>query len=245
MNSKTNIIALLALLASTTSAQPTSTSDSCLPVTTVDNFDVNEYAAEPWYVQQQAANAYTPRDNNRCVTAQYKIRDETNLKWWERSWWGYTVDVFNYAETADGRSIGGSICADFDDETPSQLTVAPCFLPQFFGGPYWVISYREGEDGYALVSGGQPWNVVDGEANCGADGTSPCCKTGDGINRSGLWILTRQRNPTESLVNEVRDIATQMGFSTSVLFDVTHDDDCQVPGIDDDDNSVRFLRGLN
>ena len=103
---------------------------------------------------------------------------------------------------------------------------------------------EEGEDGYALVSGGQPRNVVDGEANCGADGTSPCCKTGDGINRSGLWILTRQRNPTESLVNEVRDIATQMGFSTSVLFDVTHDDDCQVPGIDDDDNSVRFLRGL-
>jgi len=245
MNSKTNIIALLALFASTTNAQPTSTSDSCLSVTTVDNFDVNEYAAAPWYVQQQAANAYTPRDNNRCVTAQYKIRDETNLKWWERSWWGYTVDVFNYAETADGRSIGGSICAAFDDKTPSQLTVAPCFLPQFFGGPYWVISYREGEDGYALVSGGQPRNVVDGEANCGADGTSPCCKTGDGINRSGLWILTRQRNPTESLVNEVRDIATQIGFSTSVLFNVTHDDDCQVPGIGDDDNSVRFLRGLN
>ncbi len=239
-------IAFVAMFAATATAE---TSDSCLSVPTVEDFNVIEYAAAPWYVQQQAVNAYTPIDQNRCVTAQYKIRDETNLNWWEKSWWGYTVDVNNYGETTTGTSVGGNLCADYDDENSSQLTVAPCFLPQWFGGPYWVVSYREGvEDGYALVSGGAPQFVVDGETNCGLQGTDPCCKTGDGINRSGLWILTRERNPTETLVNEVRSIANQMGFSTSVLFNVTHDSDCKVPGIDDDKspvtelNSVRFLR---
>lgn len=248
MKSIINNVASVTLFATIATAQRPNASASCLSVTTVENFNVTEYAAAPWYVQQQAANAYTPIDQNRCVTAQYNIRDETDLHWWERSWWGYTVDVFNYAETSSGETQQGNLCADFDEETPSQLTVAPCFLPQLFGGPYWVVSYREGdEDGYALVSGGQPKNIVEGENNCGAQGSDPCCKTGDGINRSGLWILTRQRNPTEALVNEVRTVAKQMGFSTSVLFDVTHDSECQVPGIDDDvntneSNRVRFLR---
>jgi len=241
--------ASFALLATITTAQLSVATATCLSVTTVENFNVTEYASAPWYVQQQAVNAYTPIEQNRCVTAQYKIRDETDLPWWERSWWGYTIDVSNYAETSDGKSFGGDLCADFDEATPSQLTVAPCFLPQFFGGPYWVVSYREGDkDGYALISGGQPKYLVDGDTNCGIEGTDSCCKTGDGINRSGLWILTRQRNPSEDLVNEVRTIATQLGFSTSVLFNVTHDSECQqVPENDDngnvdEKNFVRFLR---
>lgn len=246
MTRRIRSVGLVIFFAISGSAQTVSQSASCLSVTTVENFNVTEYAAAPWYVQQQAENAYTPSDQNRCVTAQYQIRDDDNRNWWERSWWGYTVDVFNYAETATGTTSGGiGLCADFDEETPSQLRVAPCFLPQFFAGPYWVVSYREGsEEGYALVSGGQPQNLVEEETDCGAEGTDSCCKTGEGINRSGLWILTRQRNPSDSLVTEVRGIAKQMGFSTSVLFNVTHDADCQVPGIDNVDGSdnTRFLR---
>jgi len=244
MNTMSNAIAIatVVLLFGIATAQ---TSASCLPVTTVENFTLTEYAAAPWYVQQQAVNAYTPLDQNRCVTAQYEIREDTN--WWERSFWGYTINVFNYAETSGRGSSGGNLCADFDEESPSQLRVSPCWLPQLFAGPYWVVAYREGdEDGYALVSGGQPSEVVEGETDCGAEGTDSCCKTGDGINRSGLWILTRQRNRTESLLNEVQEIAKQKGFSTSVLFNVTHDSDCHVPGIDDDNddesNNARFLR---
>jgi len=133
---------------------------------------------------------------------------------------------------------------------PSQLGVAPCFLPQWFAGPYWIVSYREGaKDGYALVSGGQPENVIEGETDCGAGGAEPCCKTGDGVNNSGLWILTRQRNPLAALVTEVLGIAKELGFSTSVLFTVTHDDDCQVPGIVDvkvdESKQARVLRGTH
>jgi len=244
MNTIINAIALVVLFAAISTARTTTTpSVSCLPVTTVESFNITEYVAAPWYVQQQAVNTYTPLDQNRCVTAQYQRRHDANANWREH--------VLNYAETATGTPSGGSLCADYDEEMPSKLRVAPCNLPPLFAGPYWVVSYREGiEDGYALVSGGQPHFVVEGETNCGVDGTEPCCKTGDGINRSGLWILTRQRNPAETLGNEVREIAKQMGFSTSVLFNVTHDADCQVPGIDDNDdaeksNSARFLRHPN
>lgn len=237
---------------------------SCLPVTTVENFDVEQYASAPWYVQQQAENAYIPLDQNRCVTAQYSLRHDDELNWWERSWWGYTVDVFNYAETSASSdsssssssfdSTGGSLCADYDEDTQSQLRVAPCFLPQVFAGPYWVVAYNEtgGDGGYALVSGGPPTIIAEGESDCGASGTEHCCKTGEGINRSGLWLLTRQKNPSEALVEKIRGIARQKGFSTSVLFDVIHDENCKVPGIDTDEsdgessdetgNITRFLR---
>jgi len=213
-------------------------SDSCRPVTTVGNFSLAEYASAPWYVQEQAENTYTPRDRDRCVTAQYGIKDDS-LPWWKRSFWGYSVDVYNYAEDAGGSSFGGSLCADYDRDTPSMLKVAPCFLPKLFAGPYWVVAYQEGDDGYALVSGGQPEEVVAGESDCGPEGTEACCKTGDGINNSGLWILTRQANPSEALVGQVREIAKQKGFATSVLFEVMHDEDCDVPEIGD---NTRYLR---
>ena len=241
MKSTASIIALVSLLSTAATAQtssPAASQAACLPVTTVENFNLTQYASAPWYVQQQAVNTYTPLERNRCVTAQYNLKDNTN--WWDQSWWGYTVDVFNYAETADGHSTGGNLCADYDDNMPSQLMVAPCFLPKLFAGPYWIVAYQEGaDDGYVLVSGGQPNNIVDGESSCGASGTDGCCKTGDGINNSGLWILTRQANPSDGLVQEVRQIAQQKGFATSVLFDVTHDENCDVPNIDD---NTRFLR---
>lgn len=242
VTNKISVVTLVSFLASSVAA--VDVQSSCLPVTAVEDFDLTQYASAPWYVQQQAENTYTPLERNRCVTAQYNLRDTTNFNWLDfGSWWGYTVDVFNYAEDEGGNSVGGSLCADFDPSIPSQLEVAPCFLPKFFAGPYWVVSYREGDiDGYALVSGGQPTNLVvgeDEESDCGTQGDSPCCKTGDGINNSGLWILTRTPNPSDVLVNEARAIAKQKGFSTSVLFNVTHDENCNVPDIDDDDNNTR------
>ena len=212
---------------------------SCLPVTTVSDFSLTEYASAPWYVQQQAENTYTPLDRDRCVTAQYKRKDDS-LPWWRRNWWGYTVDVFNYAEDEGGSSSGGKLCADYDRDTPSMLRVAPCFLPKLFAGPYWIVAHQEGENGYALVSGGQPEEVVEGEADCGPERAEACCKTGNGINNSGLWILTRQANPSAALVEQVRGIAKEKGFATSVLFEVTHDENCDVPDIDDHTRMLRF-----
>jgi lipocalin len=168
-------------------------------------------------------NAYTPLDQNYCVSAQYKIKDS-------RSFWGYQIDVFNFAQNEAGQTSGGNLCANYNEEMPSQLNVAPCFIPQFWSGPYWVVAYNE-TAGYALVSGGQPDEVVPGETGCGGSGddgsdvstsssSSACCRTGTGINGSGLWIFSRSRVRDEPLISTVRKIARDAGFATSVLFDV-------------------------
>ena len=196
-----------------------STDNNCLDVTTVDDFDLTSYASKPWYVQQQAENTYTPRDMDRCVKAEYNLREEPNF-------WGYTVDVYNSAEnSSSGRTTGGALCADYKEDNKSELMVAPCWLPKWFAGPYWVVAYDDDAvNGYALVSGGQPKDQVDDDTTCGANGNEQCCKTGTGINNSGLWILTRQPTPSTDLVDSVREIARQKGFSTTsdVLFDVDH-----------------------
>lgn len=174
----------------------------CKTVTTVDNFDINIYASAPWYVHQQAENAYSPIEQNFCTSAQYTIKDEPTF-------WGYTVDVFNQAQYENGIGVQANLCAYQTDESPSKLAVAPCFLPKFLSGPYWVVAYDESE-GYALISGGQPTIL----------GDNGLCRTGSGLNDSGLWIFSRSQERNETLVGKVRTIAEEAGFDLSVLNDV-------------------------
>lgn len=204
----TSTLALtLALLLSTTaSAQDNST---CKTVTTVENFDIDQYASAPWYSHQQAVNSYSPIDQNYCTTAQYTILDDATF-------WGYTVGVENTAAYETGAEVGGNLCAYQTDDAASKLAVAPCFLPKFFAGPYWVVAYDE-EEGYALISGGQPTVPTE----------NGLCKTGTGINDSGLWIFSRSQERNETLIDAVRSIAVDAGFDVSVLNDVDHTD-CDV-----------------
>jgi len=236
----TNLVTFLSVVATTTVV---SAQSACVPVSTVDNFNVSQYASAPWYIQQQAVNTYTSLEDNRCVTAQYKLKDNSSYWWDFLGYWTYALDVYNYAEDAEGVSKGGNLCADFDENMPSQLEVAPCFVPKLAAGPYWIVAYQEGLDGYALVAGGQPNNVSsEDDKICGPTGTDVCCKTGTGINNSGLWILTRQTNPSNDLVDEVREIAQQKGFATSVLFDVVHDENCNVPDINEETSFLRLRK---
>ena len=172
-------------------------------------------------------NAYTPLDQNYCVSAKYRLKQGPSFPW------GYRVEVTNVAQDEDGNTSGGTLCANFNDDDPSKLNVAPCFVPQLWSGPYWVVAYNETE-GYALISGGQPDEVVPDETGCGGtsddsndDGSSSppspsyaCCRTGTGINGSGLWIFSRSRDRDDALISTVREIAKDAGFATSVLFDV-------------------------
>jgi len=145
-----------------------------------------------------------------------------------KTFWGYDIGVYNVAFSSsdnndndnDNASRGGDLCAFAMDESGGQLKVAPCFLPKWTAGPYWVVAYDE-QEGYALISGGPP-KYVDNNTDpiCGEDGNLPCCKTGNGINNSGLWIFTRERNPSNGLVDKVQQIALAKGYSTRVLFNV-------------------------
>jgi hypothetical protein len=150
--------------------------------------------------------------------------------------------VYNYAEDKDGNSSGGSLCASVDNpDIASQLAVAPCFLPKSLDGPYWVVAYNE-QEGFALISGGQPKEVVSNEVGCGGSSTGVCCKTGDGTNGSGLWIFTRSPTRNATLINKVRRIAKRAGFATSVLFNVDHTECPNVKDMGAPFNNRRRLR---
>merc|ERR1711998_547295 len=177
-------------------------SDGCPAVSTQADFDLSQFVQEGrWYIQQQAVTQYLPVEQNFCVYAEYSI-----LK--KKTFWGYTIQVHNHAEEQDGtvHDSGSLLCAKQADEAdPAKLEVAPCFLPSFAAGPYWVVAYDETQ-GYALISGGQP--TVKSERGC---------RTGSGTNDSGLWIFSREQVADPALIQHVREIAQQQGFDVSVL----------------------------
>ena len=179
---------------------------SCQPLSTVDNFNLGEFIKSRWYVHQQAPTKYVPEERNYCSYAEYALKDKPS------SPWGYTVKVNNYAEDKDGNAYGGELCAyqtnpDNVHEL-GKLAVAPCWLPSLAAGSYWVLAYEE-EEGYALISGGQP--TVQTENGC---------RFKDGIFESGLWIFLRSRERNEKSIFKARHVAKQMGFDLGVLNDV-------------------------
>lgn len=202
----------------------TAEEDVCKPLDSVADFDLAKYVSKTWYSHEQAENRYSPISDNYCVRAEYDIRSNPTF------WFGYTVDVRNRALRNNEEERKGDLCAyqtDLDSDPPrsSKLAVAPCFLPKFFSGPYWVVAYDEGE-GYALISGGAP-TIPSYDDN---DGTFLGCRTGTGVNNSGLWIFTRSYVRDEDLINKVRGIAQEKGFDLSVLNIVDHTD-CGYPPI--------------
>eukprot|EP00035_Acanthoeca_spectabilis_P035834 m.36456 g.36456 ORF g.36456 m.36456 type:complete len:218 (-) comp7574_c0_seq2:66-719(-) len=166
-------------------------------------FDIDWYANGTWYIQQQMTISYLPSGFTYCVAATYTQLDKPTTL-------GYTVNVHNHAENSTGQQPAGSkdICAKVVNATAGKLEVAPCFLPPSLSGPYWVVAFSK-EEGWALVSGGPPKET-------GANG----CKTGTGVNGSGLWIFTRFQERNEGLVTKIRGIAAAKGFDLSVLNDV-------------------------
>lgn len=183
--------------------------DSDCPVVDVqDGFELDEFISKPWYIQQQMETQYLPKSQNYCVRAKYSELEPTN---WRRVW-GYTIQVHNTAQNADGvvQDSGTLLCAAKDPSSPepAKLQVAPCFLPRFAAGPYWVVAYNSTE-GFALISGGQPTIK-----------TENGCTLGTGTNDSGLWIFTNAQKRDEELVQKARSIAADKGFDLTVLNDV-------------------------
>jgi len=181
--------------------------NGCPPVGTQPDFNLTEYVSKRWYVQQQMQVDTLPDGATDCYSAQYTLRRRPSFIF------GYTVTVANSAKGADGSQVGGNICALVPNaREPAKLRVAPCFVPSAFAGPYWILAHNE-QEGYAVVSGGQPTiQTPDG------------CRTGTGTNNAGLWIFTREIFPSQDIVDKAREIASQKGFDLSVLNVVSHTD---------------------
>jgi len=207
--------------------EPTTPPGPCQTVTTQVGFDLDTYITARWYSQQQRPTPFQPATLNYCTTADYSEIDPTQVDFMD----AYTIKVFNTAQDVDGNvftsddeaQVGpdpGPLCGlqEFPEDDPAKLLVGNCFddpAQPFSSGPYWVLEYDEAA-GYALISGGQP-DVPTANGLCTY--SSPF---------SGLWIFTRDPEHNDTLIEEVRAMATAQGIDPSIMLDVRQED-CVYP----------------
>jgi len=177
--------------------------------------NLTEYIKHSWYIQQQQVNGYQSLDDLYCVTATYNKDNNSHVPFFK----GNVISVYNYGnyKKINGESMGSGmvLCARQLNETePEKLKVAPCFLPNIFSGPYWIVSTGPSPNNYqwAVVSGGQPCEQI----------TNTTCTTKkSGVNGSGLWIFSRDKIMDSELLNDIRQNMLKNGIDTSKLINVS------------------------
>lgn len=191
-------------------------SNECPQVQTVNDLNLTEYIRAPWYIQMQQVTPYLPKNSNYCVFARYNTTNR-HVPFFS----GTVLLVYNYANR--GRVNGNNLnfnnttlCARVPNSNESsKLLVAPCFLPNLFGGDYWVIDVGPETNNYeyAIVIGGQPnVRLSDG-----------CTTSNSTMNNSGLWIFSRNNIVNSSFIEERLAKLKSMNISTSLLNNVTQE----------------------
>lgn len=191
-------------------------SNSCPNVQPMLDFNTTEYIRATWFIQQQQITGYQPRDSLYCV-AQTLNETDTQVPFFN----GSVLSVYNYGRVG---GVNGTLenknnftlCArQVNQSDPARIINAPCFLPNIFAGPYWVIAAGPRPDFYewAIVSGGPP-TVKYQDGNCST--------SLEGTNGSGLWLFTRKLNGTR-FVPTMRSTLLDLGYTTSQLLNVTQD----------------------
>jgi len=192
-------------------------STSCPNIEPMKNFNTSEYIRSTWYIQQQQVTGYQPENALYCV-AQTLNETSEHVPFFS----GPVLAVYNYANMneVNGESQNKNnftLCARQANNTmPSDILNGPCFLPNLFAGPYWVIDAGPSPSNYtwAIISGGPP-TVKYPDGNCST--------SENGVNGSGLWLITRNNN-TDSVqyeINIMRESLKYMGYSVSRLNNVT------------------------
>ena len=193
-----------------------SLSCNCPDVELQKNPPVNltEYSRSTWYVQQQQVNGYQRKEDLFCVAATYNRDNHSKVPFFK----GTVLSVYNYGNfnKTNGLSLNNStvLCArQPNTNEPEKLLVAPCFLPNILGGPYWILAAGPSPQRYdwAVVIGGQPSVRVS---------KTTCTTKLTGINNSGLWIFSRERFLDNSTMTMVRNIITSKNVSTDYLLPV-------------------------
>jgi hypothetical protein len=180
----------------------------------VEDLDLDEFTRASWYVQEQQVNSYQSEDQLHCVVATY---DAGESGFWDEPLFhsGVVLSVYNSFEGGrptielDG-TPSNRLCASLTNKKePSKLLVAPCFLPTWFGGKYWVMGFNTTTDGHyewAVISGGRPTRKY-------SDG----CTTGTGYFNSGLWIVSRKQKLSQDKLEEARAFLIQEGYTLQLL----------------------------
>jgi lipocalin len=203
-------------------------SQFCKTVTSLDDFDLDQFTSAKWYSHQQRESPFQSKALFNCVTAEYSYLNPANGAQEAAGVAnGYGIKVFNYSEDIDGKvytsddtvdesggPLPGALCAGsqvFEGDKASEVTVGFCTFPvvSFEQSNYWVLAYDE-EDGYALIAGGQT-NVPRGDGLCSY-----------GNPTAGLWIFSRSSERNEDMIEKYRGIAIDNGIDPSIMEDVSH-----------------------
>lgn len=189
---------------------------SCPNILPMADFNTTEYIRGTWYIQQQQITGYQPEESLYCVAQTLDLTNKT-----VPFYHGTVLSVYNYGNLyhVNGKQENEknvTLCArQVNESDPARLLNAPCFLPNQFAGPYWVIAAGPYTDSYewAIISGGPP-NVRYPDGNC-----STSLK---GTNGSGLWLITRYSvsELNTYYVSYMRSWLLNIGYTTSQLLDV-------------------------
>jgi hypothetical protein len=189
----------------------------CPTITPMANFNTTEYIRSTWYVQEQQLNGYQKNNTLNCVAQTLNESSTTHVPFFD----GPVISVYNYAniDHVNGPSQNNgnfTLCArQYNASLPSELLNGPCWLPNYFAGPYWVIDAGPSSSNYswAIISGGPP-TVVYPDGNCSTSLT--------GINGSGLWLITRSNEyaHVQQYVGLMRESLMYFGYSISQLLRV-------------------------
>jgi lipocalin len=198
-------------------------SSTCPTVTPVNNFDVDKYTEKTWYVQKQQVNGYQKAEDLYCVTATYTKADNGLIKVENRANKGGVNKGISGEDGTKGSSWFSSftsLCAKQITAGTGKLAVQPCFLFNLgldsTAGPYWVLAIDKENYEWAVISGGQPTEVISNDS-----GSVQCTTKKTGTNGSGLWLFTRSAIPAKGVVAAMEKKLTDMGVSTKRLLPVT------------------------
>jgi len=211
----------------------------CPAIETQSEFNLTEYVRSSWYVQKQQVNGFQPKESLYCVVATYNETyrgKPSHVPFFG----GPVLTVYNdchvggkngpvsnnYTDPDFKRGFGSPLCArQTNTEFPERLEVAPCLLPNFLAGDYWVLAAGPSPDNYeyAAVIAGQP--SVELEDGC----TTPNTCSGPAQTNCGLWLFTRDPKPDAAKVALVEDILHSKGISTTLLEEIDHTD-CEYEG---------------
>lgn len=189
---------------------------SCPGVELQTNPPINltEYIRKTWYIQEQQENGYQKKDDLYCVTATYNRDNNSKVPLFS----GNVISVYNYANfnQTNGELLnnGTVLCArQRNTDEPEKLLVAPCFLPNIFGGPYWILAAGPSTDNYewAVVIGGQPTVRTS---------NTTCTTKTYGVNNSGLWIFSRKQILDKKTIDFIKELMISKGVSTNKLLPV-------------------------
>lgn len=188
--------------------------NNCTPVKLQTRPPVNltEYIRASWYIQEQQLTSYQRLRDLYCVTATYNVDQRSKVPFFH----GQVISVYNYAnrDGINGPNENNNqtvLCARVTNSSaPEKLVVAPCFLPNIFGGPYYILAAGPEPDQYewAIVIGGQPTVNM---------GNNTCTTSEDKINNSGLWLFSRTPQLESEKIEKMKEILQQQNISTQLL----------------------------